>query len=90
MKIKSLLTLAAATAATAAFTGAQAQSSVTVFGVIDTGVVRMSTSGNSRTAVQSDGNTSNRLGFRGVEDLQRARSHERRAPADRARSARVG
>lgn len=66
MKTKALLTLAAATAALG---GAHAQSSVTVFGIIDSGVARLSTTGNSRTVAQSDGNTSNRLGFRGVEGL---------------------
>lgn len=64
----------AAVAAAAMVAGqAQAQSSVTVFGVADIGYVHTSangTSGNvSRDQLASDGNTSSRLGFRGTEDL---------------------
>ena len=47
-----------------------AQSTVTVFGVLDLSLVRARSAGNgSVTAVNPDGNTSNRLGFRGEEDL---------------------
>jgi predicted porin len=60
--------LAAALAAACA-TGAQAQSTVQLFGVIDTGVVRLSEPNRHRTLLQADGNTSSRLGFRGTEDL---------------------
>ena len=63
---KSLLALAALTA----FAGvASAQSSVTLFGVVD---VAIRTTDNDNGAVSSlgkDGNASSRLGFRGVEDL---------------------
>lgn len=49
---------------------AQAQSSVTVFGLVNVGVARYSGQGNgSRTMVASDSYQSSRLGFRGVEDL---------------------
>jgi predicted porin len=63
---KSLLALAALTA----FAGAaSAQSSVTLFGIVD---VNIRTTDNDNGAVSSlgtDGNSSSRLGFRGVEDL---------------------
>jgi predicted porin len=52
-----------------AFTVAHAQSSVTLFGVADVGVANLSTKGSHQTLVQSDGNTSSRVGFRGQEDL---------------------
>ena len=64
---KSLLALAALTA----FAGvASAQSSVTLFGVVDMGV-RNVTNGKtgSETTLAQDGIASSRLGFRGVEDL---------------------
>jgi predicted porin len=52
---------------------AQAQSNVTIFGVTDVGYVSTSATGAngsvSRQQLASDGNTSSRLGFRGVEDL---------------------
>lgn len=47
---------------------AVAQSSVQVFGIIDTGVTHY-TGANSLNTVNGDGNTSSRLGFRGTEDL---------------------
>lgn len=51
-------------------TAAQAQSSVTLFGVIDTGYTHLSSSGSgSNNLVAVDGNTSSRIGFRGSEDL---------------------
>jgi len=62
-------TIMAAAAATLCAAGAQAQSSVQLFGVIDTGVAYLSEPNRHRTLVQSDGNTSSRLGFRGTEDL---------------------
>ncbi|MFT3814285.1 MAG: porin [Acidovorax sp.] len=49
-------------------TAALAQSSVQVFGIIDTGVTHY-TGANSLNTVNGDGNTSSRLGFRGTEDL---------------------
>jgi len=67
---KSLLALAALTA----FAGvASAQSSVTLFGIVDLGVRNVSnstTTGSvSRKTLSQDGIASSRLGFRGVEDL---------------------
>jgi predicted porin len=63
---KSLIALAVLAASGAAM----AQSSVTAFGVVDTGVGRISNSGgNSVTGVTTGGNATSRLGFRGVEDL---------------------
>lgn len=63
---KSLLALAALTA----FTGAaSAQSSVTLFGVVDLAARQVSAGGKSQSQLASDGFNSNRLGFRGVEDL---------------------
>jgi predicted porin len=47
-----------------------ALSQVTVFGVLDTGLNRVSASGSgSRMSLSPDGNTSGRLGFRGTEDM---------------------
>lgn len=63
---KSLLALAALTA----FAGAaSAQSSVTLFGVVDLGVRAVDNENGARTTLAQDGNASSRLGFRGVEDL---------------------
>ena len=63
---KSLLALAALTA----FTGAaSAQSSVTLFGVVDLAARQVSAGGRSQSQLVPDGFNSNRLGFRGVEDL---------------------
>ncbi|MCJ0765760.1 porin [Variovorax terrae] len=65
MKKTLLTTLGLACAA-----AAHAQSSVTLFGVIDTGVQYGSGSVSKRTAVQGvGGNLATRLGFRGTEDL---------------------
>lgn len=64
---KSLLALAALTA----FAGvASAQSSVTLFGVVDVNArnVKNGSAGSMKT-LSTDGNASSRLGFRGVEDL---------------------
>jgi predicted porin len=66
MKLSTLATACIALAAT----GAHAQSSVTLFGLIDTGVARYSGEGGARRAlVTGDAYQSSRLGFRGVEDL---------------------
>ncbi|MCA0243090.1 MAG: porin [Proteobacteria bacterium] len=63
---KSLLALAALTA----FAGAaSAQSSVTLFGIVDAGVARISAGGTHVTGMTNSGYNSSRLGFRGVEDL---------------------
>ena len=63
---KSLLALAALTA----FVGAaSAQSSVTLFGVVDVAVRNVDNGANDLTSLSTDGNASSRLGFRGVEDL---------------------
>jgi predicted porin len=63
---KSLLALAALTA----FAGAaSAQSSVTLFGIVDLGVARISGNGTSKIGMSNSGYNSSRLGFRGVEDL---------------------
>jgi predicted porin len=62
---KSLLALAALTA----FAGvASAQSSVTLFGVVDLAATK-SMPIRERSLMTTDGNSSSRLGFRGVEDL---------------------
>ena len=65
---KSLLALAAI----GAFAGAaQAQSSVSVYGIVDAGfatVTNTTAAGGSTTGLQSGGMASPRLGFRGVED----------------------
>lgn len=46
-----------------------AQSSVTLFGVVDVGIARVTGSGVSRTGLSTGGANISRLGFRGVEDL---------------------
>ncbi len=62
---KSLIALAVLAASGAAM----AQSSVTLFGIVDAGVGRVSAGGNSVTGVTNSGLASSRLGFRGEEDL---------------------
>lgn len=62
---KTLVAVAALTAAAGAF----AQSTVTLFGVLDTSVAHISSGGNSVTGLSSGGVSSSRLGFRGTEDL---------------------
>lgn len=62
---KSLIALAAL----AASGFAMAQSSVTLFGVVDTGVAYVKGNDNSWTGLQNNGNATSRLGFRGTEDL---------------------
>ncbi len=60
----------AAVAAAALVAGqAQAQSSVTIFGVADIGYLSTSVSGVKQQQITNDLNTSSRLGFRGAEDL---------------------
>jgi predicted porin len=61
-----LVPLAAALLACGA---AHAQSSVTVFGLLDVSVAHFGGDGPSFTGVSTDGYQSSRLGFRGVEDL---------------------
>jgi predicted porin len=63
---KSLLALAALTA----FAGvASAQSSVTLFGIVDLSARNVKNGNQSIKSLSQDGNASSRLGFRGVEDL---------------------
>jgi predicted porin len=71
MKKKTLL---AAALALAGVTGAQAQSSVTIYGLLDTAIERVTNvdaAGSSRVRMPdlSGGGFPSRLGFRGVEDL---------------------
>jgi predicted porin len=63
---KSLLALAALTA----FAGAaSAQSSVTLFGIVDLSARQLKNSGGTQQQLAQDGIASSRLGFRGIEDL---------------------
>ncbi|WP_284615817.1 porin [Aquabacterium humicola] len=63
---KSLLALAAL----ASFAGAaSAQSSVTLFGIVDAAYAHVSAGGKSNKGMTNSGLNSSRLGFRGVEDL---------------------
>lgn len=62
---KSLIALAVLAAAGAA----SAQSSVTLFGIVDAGIGRVSGNGASVTGMSNSGINSSRLGFRGREDL---------------------
>jgi len=50
-------------------TGAMAQSSVTLFGVVDTGIAYIKTDNGHATSLINSANTASRLGFRGTEDL---------------------
>lgn len=68
MTTKSLGVAALALLAAAAATTAQAQSSVTLFGVVDVNV-RSIKNDTRQTRIDSSGLSSSRLGFRGVEDL---------------------
>jgi len=63
---KSLLALAALGAFAG---GASAQSSVTLYGVLDAGITRESTSGQHWTGLASSQLANDRLGFKGTEDL---------------------
>ncbi len=62
---KSLVALAVLATTGAAF----AQSSVTLFGVVDAAYARVSGSGASRSGITNSGYNSSRFGMRGVEDL---------------------
>jgi predicted porin len=63
---KSLLALAVL----GAFAGAaSAQSSVTIYGVVDAGIDRIDNGANSTVNLDSGNNAANRIGFKGVEDL---------------------
>ncbi len=62
---KSLIALAVLAASGAAM----AQSSVTLFGIVDLGVRNVKQGGQSLWGMSKDGINSSRLGFRGVEDL---------------------
>ncbi|HEY9222840.1 MAG TPA: porin, partial [Variovorax sp.] len=62
---KTLIAVAALTAAAGAF----AQSTVTIFGVLDTSVAHISSGGSKVTGLSNGGLSSSRLGFRGTEDL---------------------
>jgi predicted porin len=53
----------------AASTGAAAQSAVTLFGVVDASYSRGTGGVANRTQLNSGGNSTSRIGFRGVEDL---------------------
>ncbi|HSV54064.1 MAG TPA: porin [Burkholderiaceae bacterium] len=63
---KSLIALAVLAAASGA---AMAQSSVTLFGIVDAAVARVSGTGAHRSGMTNSGLNSSRLGFRGTEDL---------------------
>lgn len=70
MNSKKLIKPALAAAIAAAACGAWAQSSVTLYGIVDTAVERASTgTGVSATRLVSGQGSASRLGFRGVEDL---------------------
>lgn len=62
---KTLIALAAVAASSAAL----AQSSVTLFGIVDVNVRNVKQGGVSQSSMGQDGTASSRLGFRGVEDL---------------------
>ena len=58
-----------ALASLATATGALSQSSVTLFGVLDTSVAHIRSAGTNVTGLSSGGESSSRFGIRGVEDL---------------------
>lgn len=60
---------AVAAACAAAAAGAHAQSSVTVYGLVDAGIEYGKAGGTSSTRLVSGGSVGSRIGFRGVEDL---------------------
>ncbi len=62
---KTLIALAAVAASSAAL----AQSSVTLFGIMDVAVRNVKQGGVSQSSLSQDGTASSRIGFRGVEDL---------------------
>ena len=65
----SLRSLALALTSLCAAGAACAQSSVTIFGVVDVGITRLSGDGTSRVGVSTGGANISRWGFRGTEDL---------------------
>lgn len=67
--MKKLFSSAVLAAAAVSAVSAQAQSSVTVFGVVDAAVREVKNGGNTVSQLASGGMNSSRLGFRGVEDL---------------------
>lgn len=67
--MKSMKKLALAAAALAAVGSASAQSSVTLFGVVDTDIAIGRGSTADRTQLSNSGNATSRIGFRGIEDL---------------------
>jgi predicted porin len=66
---KTLIAIAAFAVAAVPAAGALAQSSVTLFGVVDVGVRQLDNGGVRQSQLSTDGLSSSRLGFRGVEDL---------------------
>jgi predicted porin len=67
--LKKTLIAIAAVAASALTTSALAQSSVTLFGVVDVGVRQLDNADVRQSQLSTDGLSSSRLGFRGIEDL---------------------
>ncbi|SKD04520.1 Outer membrane protein (porin) [Burkholderia sp. CF099] len=68
--MRKLLITVGTTAGCVMATGVQAQSSVTLYGIVDVGVMRVSNvGGHSQTLEQSGMFNGNRFGFRGDEDL---------------------
>lgn len=67
--LKLSMVAVAAAAAALCSSGAHAQSSATVFGVLDVGVMRIKNGTVTRYLESIDGQQTSRLGFRGVEDL---------------------
>ena len=66
---KTLIVLAAGATVASASTGALAQSSVTLFGVVDVGVRQLDNGGVRQSQLSTDGLSSSRLGLRGIEEL---------------------
>jgi len=62
---KSLVALAVLAASGAAM----AQSSVTLFGIVDAGYANIKANGTSKSGITNSGYNSSRIGFRGTEDL---------------------
>jgi predicted porin len=67
--MKTYLTVAALSATAALSNGACAQSSVTLFGVVDLGLRHVRNGDASVTSLASSGNNTSRFGLRGTEDL---------------------
>ncbi|GIZ51713.1 porin [Noviherbaspirillum aridicola] len=64
---KTLLAAAAVAALSAA--GAQAQTNVTIYGIVDAGISRIDNGDETTYGLQSGGQSGSRIGFRGTEDL---------------------